>query len=191
VTPGELDQVRRLIAPISNRTKNMIARSVVQLVNDGKKLQLVQLGVLFGETVEGDGQGVEHFQPYGFSSVPLEGAEGVVVFAGADRAHPLLIVTSDRRYRPVGGQSGEVTVYNNTGAKIVMTKDGDIVATPAPGRQVMIDDGTGGLDPLVKRSEFLSHGHATAATGPVSPPIVAPSSTPAATFPGTTLLVTK
>ena len=49
------------------------------------------------------------------------------------------------------------------------------------------DDGlikAGGDDPLVKRSEFLAHTHATAGTGTPSPPISGPPGS-AATFPGT------
>lgn len=126
-----MDPLRRIAA----RVANIAARGVVQLVNDAKKLQLVQLGVLEDEDVD-DG---EHFQPYGFSSVPLVGAEAVVVFPGGDRGHPLVVAVSDRRYRPTGGQPGEVTVYNHTGAKVRITKDGDLELTPAPGRKTIIN----------------------------------------------------
>jgi phage baseplate assembly protein V len=182
-----LKQIRELIRPLSTRIANGAARAVVELTDDGPKLQLLQVGVLAGETLDD----AEHFQPYGFSSVPLGGAEAVVVFPNGDRAHPLVVVVSDRRYRPVGGEPGEVTVYNHTGAKVTITKDGDIKIQAAAGREVLVDDGAGGTEPLVKRSEFLRHGHATAATGAVSPPMVAPTSTPSATFPGTSVLKGK
>ncbi|MGN6105792.1 MAG: phage baseplate assembly protein V [Kofleriaceae bacterium] len=151
-------QLEHLLRPLRNRIANAIARSVVQLVDDGKRMQRVQLGVLAGEDVEGEGGG-EHFQPYGFSSVPLAGAEGVVVFPNGDRGHPLVVVVSDRRYRPTDGEPGEVTVYNHTGAKIVMTKDGDIEVQPAPGREVYVRDEDGSADRLVKKSEFDGHRH--------------------------------
>lgn len=73
--------------------------------------------------------------------------------------------------------------------------DGD--EQPQPNRIVLvagdvcITDGNGGTEPLVKRSEFLEHGHPTAALGPVSPPVVAPTTTPFAVFPGTTILRSK
>lgn len=58
--------------------------------------------------------------------------------------------------------------------------------------EVLVHDGNGGAEELVKRSEFLKHGHPTAATGPVSPPIIAPDPpTPSATFPGTSVLKAK
>jgi hypothetical protein len=43
----------------------------------------------------------------------------------------------------------------------------------------------GGTSPLVTRAEFLNHGHATAANGPVSPPIASPAPGSSLVFPGT------
>jgi phage baseplate assembly protein V len=131
-----LEQLRRALRPLAVRIANSIARATVQLADDSKKLQLLQLGVLAGETIDK----AEHFQSYGFSSVPLAGAEAVVIFPNGDRSHPLVVGVSDRRYRIVGSQPGEVTVYNNTGASMTMTKDGDIVVTPAPGRSIKLGD---------------------------------------------------
>ncbi len=124
-----LRQIAHLLRPLSTRIANVVSKGVLHLVNDAKKLQIVQL-----DDVE-DG---EHFQPYGFSSVPLAGGEAVTVFPNGEHGHPLVIVITDRRYRPTGGEPGEVTVYNHTGAKAKFTKDGDIELTPAPGRKVKI-----------------------------------------------------
>jgi len=181
---GAMAQIERMIRPLVTRVANSIARGVVQLADDGKKLQLLQLGVLAGETVDG----AEHFQPYGFSSVPLGGAEVVVVFPNGDRSHPLVVATSDRRYRPTGSQPGEVVVYNNTGAKVTITKDGDIKLSPAAGRSVTVDDGSGGTGPLVTQAQFLNHTHLTAGTGSPSP---ASAISPTPTLTGTTLLKAK
>jgi hypothetical protein len=176
-------QVLSLLRPLRTQLANTLARAVVQLVDDGRKQQMVQLGVLAGETVE-DG---EHFQAYGFTSVPLPGAEAVVLFPNGDRAHPLVVAVSDRRHRPTGGEPGEVTVYNDTGAKIRISKDGDIDVTPAPGREVFIRSEGGTAGPLVTLAEFLNHTHATAATGTPSVPIEFAPSVPAG-FEGTTVL---
>lgn len=141
-------QVGHMLRPLAVRMANSIARGVVQLVNDSTKMQLLQVGVLAEETVEGD-QGAEHFQPYGFSSVPLAGAEHVTLFPNGDRSHPLVIAVADRRYRPTGGEPGEVTVYNHTGATVTITKDGDIVATPASGRKVLLGSESASLPPAL------------------------------------------
>lgn len=130
-----VDQIhQRLIRPLATRIANSVARAVVQLVDDSTKLQLVQLGVLADETVE-DG---EHHQSYGFSSVPLAGAEAVVLFPNGDREHPLVVGVSDRRYRPSAGEAGQVTMYHYKGAKVTMLASGDIEVTPGPGGKIIM-----------------------------------------------------
>jgi phage baseplate assembly protein V len=175
-----LDQLGQLMRPIATRVANTVARGVVQLVDDSKKQQLVQLGVLDGEDVDT----AEHFQPYGFYSVPLVGAEAVVVFPNGDRSHPLVVAVADRGKRPTGGQAGEVGIYGPTGARVIMMANGDIEVRPAPGHEVLVRDASDAVDRLVKRGEFLAHGHATAATGPVSPPIAATPLADTGQFPG-------
>lgn len=140
------------------RLANSIARGVVQRVNDAKKLQLVQLGVLDGEDIESKGGGGENFQAYGFTSIPLAGAEAVVVFPNGDREHPLIVAVADRRYRPTGGEPGEVTIYNHTGAKAKFTKDGDIELTPAPGRKVVIAGADSSGDPATSEGVVVGTG---------------------------------
>jgi phage baseplate assembly protein V len=165
LTRDTLEQLSRFLRPLQVRLANSIARAVVQLVDDSTKQQLVQLGVLAGEDV-GDG---EHFQAYGFSSVPLPGAEAVVLFPNGDRGHPLVVAIADRRHRPTGGAPGEVVVYNDTGARIDITKDGDIVLTPAPGRRVRLGSATSSDPPALKTDlNALKAAFATAAGAVVS-----------------------
>jgi phage gp45-like len=144
-------QLRMLLRPLSNRIANSIARAVVQVVTDGTKLQAVQLGVLTGEDID-DG---ERFQEFGFSSVPLVGAEAIVVFPNGDRGHPLVVAVDDRRHRPTAQDPGTVTVYNHIGAKITITADGDIVATPATGRHCLLGSGSAS-DPVALKSDLVA-----------------------------------
>lgn len=167
---GTLDQLRHVLRPIANRLANTVARGVVQLVDDARKLQILQVGVMEGETID-DG---EHHQPYGFYSVPLIGSEAVIVFPNGDRSHPLVITVSDRSKRPTDGDPGEVGIYGPTGARVRMMASGDIEVTPAPGCEVFIRDEGGGVDRLVKKSEHDGHTHppgtyvAPAGGGPVT-----------------------
>ena len=169
-----------LLRPLRNRIANLIARAVLQLVDDGKKQQLLQVGALAGETIDG----VEYFQPYGFSAVPLPGAEAVLVFPNGDRGHAIAVSVADRRYRPTGGAPGEVTVYSNTGAKIVMLANGDIEVHPAPGGQVLVHDAGSAVALATKadidalKSWAATHAHTgvTTGAGTSGPPGVAPPS---------------
>jgi phage baseplate assembly protein V len=179
VTRELLRQFERMLSPLRVRVANLIARGTVTGVSDGSTLQTLQLGVLADETVD-DG---ERFQSYGFSSVPLSGAEAVIVFPGGNRDHPLVIAVDDRRHRPTGLEAGEVAVYNSAGARILLTKDGDVVVSAASGRKVMVDDGAGGTEPLITKSQFDAHTHPTG-VGPSGPPDNAATS-------GTTVIESK
>lgn len=150
LTREMIDQLSHLLRPLRTRVANTVARAVIRNVDDSTKMQLLQIEILKGEIRDG----AEHVQPYGFASVPLAGADtAAVIFPNGDRSHPLVVSVADRRYRPTGGEPGQVTVYNHTGAKITLTKDGDIVATPAPGRSVLVDDGSGAA-PLPTMADF-------------------------------------
>lgn len=127
-----LDQLRHLLRPLATRVANTVARAVVQLADDSTKLQLLQLGVLAGETIDA----AEHHQPYGFSSVPLAGAEAVVVFPNGDRGHPLVLAASDRRHRPTGGQGGEVVIYTDEG-DVVKLGRGHVISLETSGQVLL------------------------------------------------------
>lgn len=123
-----LRQLEILVRPLATRIRNTVARAVVQLVDDGRKQQMLQLGVHKEEDVP-DG---EHFQPYGFSSVPLPGAEAVALFPSGDRERPYVVGVSDRRYRPTGGQGGEVFMYTDEG-DIIRLGRGNIISISTSG----------------------------------------------------------
>ncbi len=129
-----LDSITRMLRPLSVRIANMVGRAVVKSADDSKKVQELQVSLLEGEVRDE----VEHLQGYGFTSVPLEGAEAVVIFVGGRRDHGFCVGTDDRRHRPTGLQPGEVAVYNNAGAKIVIKASGDIEATPAAGKKFKV-----------------------------------------------------
>ena len=99
--------IRRVMAPLERRVMLMVGRAVLTAIDDGPRLQVVQMRALAGETVDE----AERFQDYGFTSVPLEGAEAVLVCPGGIRQHPLAIAVDDRRYRPKGLRPGEACAY--------------------------------------------------------------------------------
>lgn len=131
-----MSALARMLRPLATRLANMVARAVVQLADDSKKLQLLQVGVLSDETRED----VERFQNYGFTSVPREGAEALVLFVGGRRDHGVAVAVDDRRYRLVNLESGEVAMYDDLGAKIVFKRNGDVEITPSSGNVVVNGD---------------------------------------------------
>ena len=92
----------------------LLVRGTVVLGNAAKKMQALQMRLLAGEVKDN----LEHFEPYGFTSHPLPGAEGITVFLGGDRSHGIVLVVSDRRYRIQSLKPGEVAIYTDEGDKI-------------------------------------------------------------------------
>ena len=138
----------KLLAPLSRRLRLMASRAVLSLISDATGMQIVQVKLLNGEVRDG----IERVQNYGFTSVPLPGAEAIFLSLGGDRDHGIVITADDRRYRIKGLQGGEVAIYTDedkTGAdhrihfkrgkeihlvagasSIVMTPTGITITTP-------------------------------------------------------------
>lgn len=112
----------KLLAPLNRRVRMLIARGVVQLVNDALKIQGIQLNLLDGETLDG----VERFQDYGLTSRPKPGAEAIAVAIGANRNHAVIIAVDDRRYRLTGLAEGEVALYDDLGSKVHLKRGGEV-----------------------------------------------------------------
>lgn len=90
----------------------ILRKGVINRTDDSKKLQTVQAEGLADEVADN----VERFQPFGLSTVLMDcpedgkGAECVLADLGSASMRAV-IVADDRRYRPVGGNPGDVTVY--------------------------------------------------------------------------------
>jgi phage baseplate assembly protein V len=131
-------------------------------------MQLLQLGVLAEEDVDD----AEHFEQYGFKSVPFPGAEAIVVFPNGDRAHGIVIAVGDRRYRPTGWEPGEVGMFTDEGDYMRFLRGNKIAAVTAAG--LLIGSETA-AHPLVvgdtAKTAYDAHIHPTP-MGPSGPPSV-------------------
>jgi phage baseplate assembly protein V len=76
----------------------MIARAVLNLVDDARKMQAVQVGTLADKVSDN----AEHFQHYGYTSRAHAGAEGIALAVGGSTGHTVVINIDDRRYRLTG-----------------------------------------------------------------------------------------
>lgn len=167
--------IGQLLRPLKVRIANSIARGVVQLVDDATKLQLLQVAVLqLLRKGNEDIDDCERFQNYGFSSVPLPGAEAVLLFPNGDRGHPLVLAVDDRRHRPTSGQPGEVAIYTDEGDFVRLAR-GHIVLVD--GATVKLGSGADALTPLqgVVQGECIEPvtGLTFAALGAVSTAVMA------------------
>ncbi|MBI9079199.1 MAG: phage baseplate assembly protein [Pseudodesulfovibrio sp.] len=116
-------QLQKLIEPLKRRILLMFSRGRVESVNDGTMGQEMQISLLQGEMADR----VERPQNYGFTSVPLPGADAFVAFIGGSRDHGVVLGVEDRRYRVKGLKGGEVAIYTDEdqaedGCRIVLRR---------------------------------------------------------------------
>lgn len=122
-----ISTLNKLLDPLRRRVRLMISRAVLSAISDGAGIQLVQVKLLEGEVRDG----VERFQNYGFTSVPLPGAEGIMACVSGNRDHGVILAMDDRRYRIKGLQAGEAAMYTHKDKelhkhRIIFKNDGSI-----------------------------------------------------------------
>lgn len=112
----------RLLDSIKRKIFLLIGRGVVKTVTPTTGTQGVQVVALDNETISD----IERLEEYGFTSVPLAESEAVIGFPNGNRDQGIVLCIGDRRYRPTNLASGEVSVYDNNGSKILLKADGSI-----------------------------------------------------------------
>lgn len=120
--------LRRILEPIRRKLRLIVSRAIVTVVSDDQGFQVIQLKGLPGEVLDG----IERFQNYGFTSVPLPGAESIIVFVGGSRSHGVAIAVDDRRHRKKNLQPGESAMYSDEGDSIHLRR-GKIIAVTSGG----------------------------------------------------------
>lgn len=99
-------------------------RGVLGAVRSDTSVQMAQGDALSGEQI----QDAELFQQYGFTSNPLPGAMAVILPVGGRTSHGIVIATEHGSYRLKALKPGEVALYTDEGAKIVL-KRGRLIET--------------------------------------------------------------
>lgn len=110
--------VYRMLEPLRRRMATLIGRCILAAVQSGPGCQTVTVKIMADEEMGG----VEYLEPYGFTSVPHPGAEGVVLNVNGQRAACVAIALGNRQYRLRGLQSGEVALFTDEGDKIVLER---------------------------------------------------------------------
>lgn len=117
----DIDRIDRRIARALTRVRQGF-RAVLTALDSKPGVQLIQADGLSGEKL----QASELFQHFGFTSAPPEGTQCIVLPLGGKTAHSVIVATEAGSYRVDGLKGGEVAVYNQSGAKIVL-KEGKVI----------------------------------------------------------------
>jgi phage baseplate assembly protein V len=149
----------------------LLGRGVVRATESKDGRSLLQVSLMRNE----QRSAVEHVQEYGFASRPPIGTEAVVLFAGGNRDHGVVIATADRRSRPPLAPA-EVAIYHPSGSRVLLRSDGTVLVESAT--QVTLSTPTvrvegdlvvtgnvtdkveaGGLSMLAMRTIYNAHSH--------------------------------
>lgn len=118
-----IESIKRLLEPLSNRIGSLIAIGVLRRIDAGKNQQC-QVEMLEDELRDR----VPHHMPYGFTHVPLDGAEPLAVFLRGDKSGGMVIQIRDNRHQPTL-QQGEVALHDDQEQIIHIQRDGILVKT--------------------------------------------------------------
>lgn len=136
-------------------------RGVLGAVNSNKGVQTTAAKGLAGE----DLRDMEVFQHYGFTSRPHAGTEAVIIPLGGKTSHGIVIATENHQYRLTSLATGEVALYTDEGAKIVLKRgrvievDCDVMSINCKTFTVNATQGSDFTTPLLTTSQaFTSEG---------------------------------
>ena len=104
---------------IFSRINTLISRAILHKTDSEPGVQTLQLRILADE----DMQDVEHVEPYGYTSRPPAGAEGIVLNVAGQRGACVGINFGNRGVRVTGLKTGEVCVYSDEGDKITLMRE--------------------------------------------------------------------
>ncbi len=105
---------RQLIAPLEEALVEVLRRALLTLSQPAKPLQQMQGTAIDDTPLDGE----EYYEPYGFTGVPLKGAELIAAEMEGKREDVIVLVAADRRYRPTDLTQGEVCVYTDEGDRV-------------------------------------------------------------------------
>lgn len=106
-----MSPLQHVLAKITRGLRLMIGRCVLTAIDDSTGIQLVDVSTI-SRTRRSR---LEHFQPYGLSSRPRVGAEGLVAFLGGSQDHGIVFMVGDRRYRLKPLQDGGCALHDHLG----------------------------------------------------------------------------
>ncbi|QOF68294.1 phage baseplate assembly protein [Actinobacillus sp. GY-402] len=101
-----------------NKSIRQVFRGKLNLIKSEDEIQKAQVSGLADETL----QDVELMQHFGFTSVPPENTEAVIIPIGGATSHGVIVATEHGAYRIKNLGKGETAIYNQSGAQIVLKR---------------------------------------------------------------------
>ena len=108
------------IKKLWRRVQLVVGRGRITTTDDSGVVQKVQIQIGELETRDTTPRVAE----YGFTSHPLPGCHGVVVFVGGDRSNGVIVATNDQQARLKNLKEGEVAIYDDQGQSVWLKRTG-------------------------------------------------------------------
>lgn len=141
--------------------RSLVQRGVVSKVDASKKMQTMNLRLRSGATPTN----VEHWERYGVTYNPREGAEVLAMAIGGDPDHLAVIDAADRRYRMTELKSGELAVHDDQG-QMVHFKRGGIHVKSAKGLTLECSAGITIVGDITHTGDYNQNGVHVDSNGP-------------------------
>ena len=119
----DTDDVQGALARLWRRVQGVVGRGRVTTGNDSGAVQKLQIRLGEWETRDDTPRVAE----FGFTSMPPNGADAIVVFVAGDRSSGVIIATTHQASRPTQLAPGEAMVYDLWGKSVHFTRDGGVV----------------------------------------------------------------
>lgn len=118
------DKVNQRIAQAIQNVRQAF-RGVTNTTDSSTKVQMMQFTGLAGEPLDG----AEYFQHYGITSSPPAGSMAIALPLNGVTSHTVIVATEHGAYRLKALKTGEVALYTDEGASVVLKRGKIIEAT--------------------------------------------------------------
>ncbi|QGM80656.1 phage baseplate assembly protein V [Otariodibacter oris] len=118
----KLTQQLKQIGKSATDALRLAFRGSLKVTKTQSAIQFSQATGLSGEVL----QDIELMQHFGFTSVPPENTEAVILPMGGETTHSVVIATEHGSFRVKGLKNGEVAVYDKSGSTIIL-KEGRVI----------------------------------------------------------------
>ena len=151
-----------------------LARRLQLLMGRAALKLLLKSGAVQVELAGGELRDAERLQAFGLATRPPVDSKALVLFPAGDRARGVAVVIGDNGDKASSLEDGEVRIYNDHGADLLLKADGTVVINASKVevsgtlKANEIEDASGKLSEL--RSQYQSHTHTGNQGAPTSPP---------------------
>lgn len=128
-------------------------RGVLNFVKSTPVIQQGQVSGLADEHL----QDVELMQQFGFTSVPPQGTDAVILPIGGSTSYSVIIATEHGQFRVKSLKSGEVAIYDQSGSVITL-KQGKVIDIQCDCLTINATQKVDITTPILKTSQILTAG---------------------------------